>query len=457
MTRTTRAVAWLAEYTGGVIAALGACMLVAYLASVLIFPKPGGRIVVGDAVHHFVQLRSLVYDRDADFENEYAHLYRLQHPDDPQPDWNELRTPTGHIRNYMPVGPALLWAPLYLLISGVLAVLSAAGLARAPDGFEPVLQLAPGITGVLAATAAAWFAWRLAIRLTDRASAALGALGVWLGTQAIYYSLVSPAYSHAASMLTSAIVFTHWIEARDQWSWRRAAASGALVGLASLMRWQDALLLAIPFVESLRWRGGMPTGRACLAALGAAGAGWLLAFSPQMAIWQVLYGSPFTVPQGPSFMQWLAPNPWAVLWAAKHGLFSWSPLLLLAGAGLVSLVRRDRSLLLPITCVVLATWYVNAAVADWWGGEAFGARRFLSLFPLFVVGLAAWVRPSLQAGRSGRAILVLGLVVANGLFLIQYQVFMKGLLRLPYPDRSWFDLWLMRFVVPFRLIGQWLR
>ena len=82
------------------------------------------------------------------------------------------------------------------------------------------------------------------------------------------------------------------------------------------------------------------------------------------------------------------------------------------------------------------------------------ARRCLSLFPLFVVGLGTWI----QAGRAPakRLAVVAMLVAANWLFLLQYEVFMKGYRTLsPYPN-GWFNLVVARFVVPFRLIARWL-
>jgi len=278
---------------------------------------------------------------------------------------------------------------------------------------------------------------------------------VWLGSSAIYYSLISPSYSHAASMLTSAIFFWYWMSTGREASLRRSAALGALAGLAALMRWQDAIFLSVPILDALlrpaSWRSRVTSA-------GAAAVAWVAAFSPQMAVWQVLYGKPFAVPQGASFLQWTQPHVIEVLLSDNHGLFSWTPLLLLSVAGLAVFSYRRRALALPLTIVLLASWYINAAVADWWAGEAFGARRFLSLFPLFVLGLAVWVQPPAGAGRVRvtRIVLALALVALNVLLLFQYELFMKGLRDIaPYP-RGWFDLWVARFVVPFRLLVWWL-
>ena len=173
----------------------GLALLVVHLAAMEVLRKPDGRVVFGDATHHFVQLRSMVFDRDLDFRNEYTRIYKLQ-GGEPGTEWvTRDFTVTGHVRNYMPVGPALLWAPLYLLFAGVQWLLSVVGLAAAPDGYERLLQMAPGITGIVAVTAAAIVSWRTLRARVAEPAATIAILATWLGSHAIYYSLVSPAYS----------------------------------------------------------------------------------------------------------------------------------------------------------------------------------------------------------------------------------------------------------------------
>ncbi len=441
-----------------VIVAIGAVFLTAYLVAILGFPKSSGRIVFGDTTHYFVQLRSLVFDRDLQFQNEYMRLYGL---DQEIPETEFIftsRTETGHVRNYMPIGPALLWTPLYVIVALAQWVLSLVGLTARPDGFGRVFQLVPGITGIVAATLASWQSFRLAQRFSDRTCAAIATLAIWLGSHAIYYSLVSPSYSHALSMLTSAWFFSYWLRARDVMSASRLIALGALAGLCALVRWQDAVFVVIPAIEGLIWRA--PARQRALALAGSAAA-CVAVFSPQSFVWQVLYGRAFAVPQGPSFMQWASPHPWLVLFSSSHGLFTWAPVLLLSVWGLARFGRAYRGVAPQLTVLLLASWYVNAAVADWWAGEAYGARRFLSLFPLFVLGAAVWLRPA-RAAVAGtvvsgqRIVIAAGLVVLNGMLLLQYQAFMKGLVAMaPYPS-GWFDMWVARFVVPVRLVAWWL-
>ena len=219
-----------------------------------------------------------------------------------------------------------------------MAVLARADLAPWPDGYERWFQAVPGITGVLAATLGVWLSWRLARRHADPRSAGVAALAMWLGSSAIYYSLISPGYSHAASMMTAALFFFYCADSRRPPSVRRSFALGALAGLAALMRWQDAIFLSVPILESLvrrtGWRDRLLTGVA-------AGIGWLLAFSPQMVVWQVLYGQALAVPQGPSFMRWTAPHLLDVLMSTNHGLFTWTPIVVFGVVGLGTVEGPD--------------------------------------------------------------------------------------------------------------------
>lgn len=437
-----------------VIGGIGALLLVAYLSALVLFPKPNGRVIIGDAVHHFVQLRSIVFDRDLQFRNEYVRVYGLT-GSEPGTEWifTDL-TETGHVRNYMPVGPALLWAPVYIASAALHAAMAWLLGAPMPDGYERSLVLVPGAVGVLAAAGGAWFSYRLARRYAGERVALLAVVAIWLGTHALYYSLISPAYSHAASIFAVSLFCCRWLSTRGAPSIRHAAEWGGLAGLCALMRWQDAVLIAIPAIELATWT--VPWSRRLLA-VGTAALGWLVAFSPQMVVWTVLYGQPFALPQGPGFMQWTSPHPVAVLFSDNHGLLTWAPLLILSFAGLWRLVRRAPELRYALFVILVTSWYINAAVADWWGGEAFGGRRFLSLFPLFALGLAVWIdqRDATAPSRS-RLMVVVGFAALNALLLLQYQVFMKGRPDLaPYPH-GWMDMWLTRFLVPVRVVAEWL-
>lgn len=444
---------------GTTIALLGIVFALAYGASLVFFPKPNGRIVIGDAVHYYVYLRSLVFDGDLQFHNEYVRLYGLTHRG-PEVAWVYDPLPSGYIRNVMPIGTAIVWAPLYLLAGAVLSVMRLAGMDITVDGYGRLFQATAGFSGIAAATAGTWLSYRAAASVFSVRSAIWATLAIWLGASPFYYSMVSPTYSHAVSMLANSAVIVYWLTTRERTDLKRFVALGALIGCATLVRWQEATLLVLPILDAARTRRDKelrvprlsPSFHLKILASALAA---LALFTPQMIVWNLFYGEPFVIPQGGQFMRWHDAALWAVLFSDWHGLFTWTPIVLLSVTGLVPLWRRDRHVAIAAIALLLAAWYTNAAVADWWAGEAFGSRRFVSCVPLFVLGLAAlfstWQHRSIVAGVAAVAIAL------NCLLLFQYQLFLKGWRDVaPYP-RGAYGLGVARFVVPFRVVGYLLR
>jgi hypothetical protein len=186
-----RILAWPAERPGLTIAILGGAFLTAYLAGVVFLRKPDGRIVVGDAVHYYVYVRSAVFDRDLHFLNEYKRLYRLERVP-PGIDWLAIPTATGHVRNMMSIGPAIAWTPGFLLATTAVALARTLGSDYPLDGFGRLFQVTAGMTGVIAAAIGAWLAFKLAADVYGTRTATWAILLIWLGSNAVYYSAISP-------------------------------------------------------------------------------------------------------------------------------------------------------------------------------------------------------------------------------------------------------------------------
>ena len=435
------------RHPGRTFALVGLLFAVTYVAAVASSGRP--RIVDGDAIQYYAYLRSTVFDRDLDFENDYTVLYGSSAD---ASGWLRERTPAGRPRNMMSVGPAILWSPIYLLVVAMAALGAALGLPIVVDGYATPFPLAAGVAGVFYATFGAYLCYRTcALRFSPRASF-WAAILAWLASPALYYSLVSPTYSHAASIFTSALFVFVWLQSAGVRSTRRFVLLGAVAGLAMLVRWQSVILLALPAIELL-----LHDRRTLIRAGLLMGVTAGIVFIPQLLAWKAIYGQYFVVPQGSGFMRWTAPEVLSVLFSTRRGLFLWTPALALAAIGLVLLVRRDRVLGIGAIVVVALSVYINAAARDWWAGEAFGARRFISETVFFALGFAAIgsalaTRMTLGWLRAG----ALALVVYNGLFLFQYQMFMRGYRDLvPYPTTVK-QILVDRLTLPFTLIGRWL-
>lgn len=443
-------------------------------ASILLVPRRYGRLIIGDGIYYYVYVRSAVIDHDLDFTNDYT-LYQRFNNEDPgkKREMLELhKTPFGKPANYFSVGPALLWLPVFLPTH---AFALALGLPH--DGFSYLYEAPLLFQSILYGFIGILLTYRVAASLFSRLAAFISVLGMWLATNVVYYMGVSPSASHVLSLFVVALFLFLWWRTRGKRTRRDWFILGLSAGLMALVRWQDILVTLLPLFELIGdWikemkkygvgQDGHPARSdalirapfsATLLILPAGlifALGLVLAFSPQMLAWQILYGSPLTAPQGPTFFYPTRPEIWNVLFGLKRGLFTWTPLVFLGAVGFIPLYRRDRLLGGAAIVILLAEAYVNSIVYDWWGGEAFGARRFVSLIPFFVLGLAALV-DSVRARLSRRTLLIaLGaFTVWNLLFILQYDLWLHGIGHIS-ADPTLAEITIDKFKAPFELLSR---
>jgi len=113
----------------------------------------------------------------------------------------------------------------------------------------------------------------------------------------------------------------------------------------------------------------------------------LVTFLPTLITKKIIFGSYFNFGYTERWY-WNSPAFLEVCFSSEHGLFSWTPIIILAFVGLFLLPRHDR-LAWHLLIVFAVYLYVIGCYQDWHGIASFGNRFFVSLTPLFVLGLAA--------------------------------------------------------------------
>jgi hypothetical protein len=400
------------------------------------------RLRASDEIEYFAYLRSAVFDRDLEFGNEYQHFYE-QNPQGLQGfkrTFLDQRDPaTGRHINFGPLGTALLWSPLYLAAHGLVLAARAFGAEVAADGYS-----APYIAAVSYGSALYGFLGLLLVHDALRRHGAfqaptptLAVAGVWLATPVLYYMTLAPGFSHAASLCAVSLLLWLWlrVRARGEGTIAEWALLGAAGGLAALVREQDLLFLAAPALD-LVWRQLRPLRLGPLAArLLALGAAAFLAFLPQLLAYKVMYGRFGPTSIVTSKLDYSSPYFFAVLFDAGHGLFFWSPLLLVASLGLALAVRRQRDgvALLLGTSLLLQVW-ICGSFQTWTQAGAFGSRRFISATLPFAWGLAS-VLAALLPRLSRRALVVglTGFVWWNLSLMVQFGLRLMDRQRLEWP------------------------
>jgi hypothetical protein len=409
----------------------------------------------GDGLWYYSFAHSLAFDLDIDLTNQYRSL-GIDHQRGSQPV-RETALP----RFTYPVGAPILWVPFVELGHLGAALRNAHGLPTRYDGFsDPYFHavalgnLLYGFLGFLALD-------RLLRKWFPPWTSFLAAVGVGLGSFLAFYLTYHAIYTHALTFLLIAVFVELWT--REEKTARDYGALGLVLGIATLVRWQNAvfgILPALDLMAGLRrreWRFAGASAGACFTA-------FFLGVLPQLLSWKAIFDRFYIgVPLGPDYVRWDDPFLSEILFSSRHGLFSWSPILLAAALGLAGFVRANPRRGIPLAVVALLVWYVNATVADWWGGGSYGARRFDSALPILALGLGAAIAFAAEIvrryPRAVTACAVAAAIAANALLMEQYR---KG--RIPVDDTmSWqaateagLEDWFDAFGYPFSFPMNWI-
>jgi len=399
--------------------------------------------VRGDGVGYYAYARAVLIQKNLQFEKDWQaanptfQMGKIDEKGNIQP---QQYTRTGHLDNHFAVGPAILWAPFLLAAHlGVLAFNALGGHIPA-DGFSRPYTLAMALGTAFYGFWGLFFSYRLACKYFQERWAFLATLGIWFGSSLPVYMYFNPSWSHAHSAFAVALFFWYWDRTRPERTYAQWALLGLCAGLMFDVYYPNGILMVVPLAESLTgyiralrkpeqgWLGTVRLFASNLVFLIAV----FTASLPTFLTRKIIYGSPLDFGSYThSPWHWTSPVLGQLLFSSDHGLLSWTPILILAALGLIFLWKRDRVLDAYIILGTLAFYYVIASYPSWDGLSSYGNRFFVSLVPIFALGLTAtidafaslWRKPAkaLTAAWAGLAVFLLwnfGLIFQWGTHLI---------------------------------------
>ncbi|HEU5100306.1 MAG TPA: hypothetical protein VFU22_14860, partial [Roseiflexaceae bacterium] len=327
----------------------------------LLLPLSFPRIYATDEVQYYAYLRSVYFDHDLDFRNEYEHFAAIgeqQRPPDPAVrnallhiDAQNPNPITGKLRNVAPIGSAIMWAPGFVLADLGVRAANAFGAGIAADGYSRPYIWAACFMSALYGLGGLLLSYRLARRFAGAFAATLATIAIWLATPLVMYTFILMPWSHTSGFFLFALFLAVWLgpEARprtkDQrlrtkddagnadrdravlnpppWSFvvglssrglGRWALLGLIGGLMTITREQLGLLLIIPAAEAViaytgfararRWDAArrLLTGHVLFAAF------FATMLAPQLVTYQILNGRPLPSSTVGSKLIWCSPH-----------------------------------------------------------------------------------------------------------------------------------------------------
>lgn len=375
-----------------------------------------------DGNEYYAYVRSIIIDHDLRFDDEYARgedTFRAQIAGDLSV------SPGGYRRNVASVGPSLLWTPFFLAGHAAAHMLQARGQAVPSDGYSWPYLWACACGTAFYAFLGLWLSYRMALRFAGPGAAFFATVVIWLASSLPVYLYFLPFHAHAIAMFSVAWFLWNWLKVRDGSDGRgRWLVWGLSAGVMVATSYLNGLVLLVALIECLlrvfKPRQFVPTlMRGVIFSAGTA-----VVVLPGLAIKGVLEGSWLATGYDRTLFFWRAPQLFAVAFSSEHGVFSWTPILLLAVVGMAWMVRRS-----PFSggIVVLTTsvfYYVLAAYRGWHGYSSYGSRFLVALTPFFIFGLAALIDAICGGGHRRRWLtawaVALAFVVWNAGFMLQW-------------------------------------
>ena len=381
--------------------------------------------VHGDGVGYYAYARSMLIDHDLNFEIDYLagnQFFVMSRVDASGHLLPELYTRTGHVENHFTVGPAILWAPVLVPVHLAVIGLNHLGAHISADGYSRPYILAMALATACYGFFSLLLAFRMARKYFDQQWAFLATIGIWLASSLPVYMYFNPSWSHAFSAFSVALFLWYWDRTKLRRTRGQWALLGILAGLMGNVYYPNVFLLIFPGLEIISlartsrrdpdqpviaW-SKLISDCAVFAAM------FLVSLLPTLITRQIIYGSPFaTGYPGIRTWHWASPALWQVLFSSDHGMWSWTPILFLAVVGLFFLYKRNPLLGSASILTFLAYYYFIASYLDWDGLSSFGNRFFISLTPIFILGLAALLDAfSVAVAKTSRAIAVAATVIA---------------------------------------------
>ncbi len=333
--------------------------------------------VYGDGVYYYSIARSLAFDGNLDFTNEFIH-FKIY------PSY----TSTGYSANKYPPGVSLIWTVVISLTFQVINSLNFFGFNFVNEGYSNLFQITIALANITLAIMGLYLLYQTLLNYFNEKASRYAVLATALTTNLLFYMAFDLINSHALSFFASSLFMFYVVKFTKRFSYANWFILGLLGGFIALVRTQDIILI-LPAIFLL-FSIAISKRKKLLASLLFV-CGIVISFLPQLIYWQIVFGrltSPYL--SGSEGFNLLNPHFYGLLLNQDTGLMIYTPTLLVAFIGLIVL-KISKPLKISLVLTILLNILLIASWSSWDQGASFGVRMLVSSLPLFAFGFAVVV------------------------------------------------------------------
>ena len=182
---------------------LTAICLLAFLVTIPL-PRVDGQLIGSDGIGYYVYLPAVLLNGTLDFTDAYSRIY-AQYPQTLKKTLDK-RTAKGLPSNQWPIGPAILWAPFFLLAHVLVLIANLFGAGMSSEGYSYFYQAASLSGSIFYSGAAILLTFGFVKQFTDQKPALVAVILVVFGGTLVYYMTAEPYMSHGGSAFASGLL-----------------------------------------------------------------------------------------------------------------------------------------------------------------------------------------------------------------------------------------------------------
>lgn len=388
------------------------------------FYKSDDRIIESDVRHYYAWIPSILVYKDISLS------FLDINPDKNKDHFITVdRTPDGKLYFKTTMGVALLQLPFILPVHYFLELTG-----NEADGFSMPYRIAL-IIGSLFYYFMGLFIIRFLVvkrmKLSDKISA-LTILLIGLGTNIVIYVAREPALSHVYSFFTIGLFLLITDKFYRNPKWINGALMGIVFGIITLIRPINLIVGLIPVLWGVTNYSDIK-GRVLLfwkkpGVLLMIILGFIVIWTPQLMYNLYLYGNLTFHGYGTGDERFFFSNPQIInnLFSYRKGWFLYTPAMVLAVLGFISLYRNFRSMFWSILAILVILIYINSSWYSWWFGGSYGQRAYIDIYALLALPIAALLNYGFSKGLKLKIpiLIIVFLLVFHNMF--QVAQYMNG-------------------------------
>lgn len=310
--------------------------------------------------------------------------------------WN-TRAENGNRIIITSMGLAFMYAPFFL-VAHLLAHL----FGMPTDGYGSIYQFFLVFGGLFYAIAGLLVLRKLLLRIFGPVTTSVTLVLVAIGTNLYYYSTYEAAMPHVYNFFLVTVFLWQVIRWYRDPGWKNALLVGGLLGLISLIRPTNILVVFILLLWDVKqwdelWkRIRFFLERYYLVLLMLAA--FLLVWAPQMLYWKMITGKFLYFSYGVAGASFYFKNPQVMgsLFSFIKGWYVYTPVMLFATIGIIFLRKRHRTSFMAVLVLFITMVYVQSSWWSWWFGGGYGLRAYIDVYAVMAFPLAVLVEKMVE-------------------------------------------------------------